>query len=99
MPLRCHRDGTRTILKVRIGGVEGLEGRAGRVEVGILTQGLANAVMVELPPHRAEDTAERQVGMMLVNMLGDLGQDRAALAAARPARSVASLNGSSYLAA
>jgi len=56
--------------------VEGLEGRAGRVEVGILTQGLANAVMVELLPHRAEDAAERQVYMMLVNVLSDLGQDR-----------------------
>src|SRR5690348_6207055 len=57
------------------GGAEGLEGLAGRVEVGILAQGLADAVTVESLPHRAEDAAERQVHVMLVNVLGDLGQD------------------------
>jgi hypothetical protein len=74
MPRRRDRDGTRTILKIRIS--EGLEGRAGRVEIGILSQGPADAVLVELPPHGAEDAAERQVHMMLVNVLGDLDQDR-----------------------
>lgn len=56
--------------------MEGLEGLAGRVEVGISTQGLADAVTVELLPHRAEDAAEDQVHMMLVNVLDDLDQDR-----------------------
>jgi hypothetical protein len=41
------------------GGVEGLEGLAGRVEVGIFPQGLADAVTVEFLPHRAEDGAKR----------------------------------------
>jgi hypothetical protein len=40
-------------------GVEGLKGLTGRVKVGILTQGLADAVTVEFPPHRVEDGAER----------------------------------------
>ena len=57
-------------------GVEDVEGLAGRVEVGVLTQGPADAVTVELLPHRAEDGAEHQVHMMLVNVLDDLVQDR-----------------------
>ena len=39
--------------------MKGLEGRAGRVEVGIVPQGLADAVTVESLPHRAEHAAER----------------------------------------
>jgi hypothetical protein len=56
--------------------VEGLEGLAGCLEVGSFTQGLADAVTVELIPHGAEDGAERQVYMMLVDVLDHLEQDR-----------------------
>ena len=53
-----------------------MEGRAGRLEVGIWTKGLADGVTIELLPHRAEDGAEDQVHMMLVHVLDDLRQDR-----------------------
>ena len=42
----------------------------------VFKQALTDAVTVELLPHRAEDGAERQVRMILVNVLDDLGQDR-----------------------
>ena len=57
-------------------GAEGLEGLAGSVEVGTLTEGLAEAITVELAPDRDEDGAQRQVHMVLVNMLDDLEQHR-----------------------
>jgi hypothetical protein len=56
--------------------MEDVQGLAGRLEVGIVTQCFADAVAVELVPDRAEDRTEGQVHMMLVDVLDDLDQDR-----------------------
>ena len=52
--------------------VEGLEGLAGSVIAGVH----ADAVAVELMPHWAEDRAEHQADVPLVQVLDHLGEGR-----------------------
>src|SRR5215472_7369946 len=56
--------------------VEGLECFAGGVVVGVGAKGCADAVAVELLPHRPEDAADGEADAPSVEVLNDPGEDR-----------------------
>src|SRR3954452_4734196 len=57
-------------------GVEGFEGFAGGVVVGVGAEVCADAVAVELVAYRVENGASDEADVVLVNVVNHLGQDR-----------------------